>query len=274
MKSAAFDYVKPRGLGEAMASLSEREGDAKLMSGGCSLGPMLNLRLARPALIVDVRGLAEMRRVQRTKDGLVIGAGWTHAEIEDGVLPDITRGLLPRVARGIAYRAVRNRGTIGGSLAHADPAADWITTLTALDAKLSITSSSATRQSDVLSFMIAAYTTDLADDEVLTAIEIAALSDAARWGYNKVCRKTGEFAHAIGAVVIDPSRKVSRVVCGAVEAPPILLPKTADALLTQGVDDAVAVSRDEVDETLSAHGEVFRQLHRTAVERALIEASR
>lgn len=273
MKAAAFDYLKPQHLKEATASLSERDGDAKVMSGGCSLGPMLNLRLARPGLIVDLRGLSEMRRVQRTKDGLLVGAAWTHAEIEDGALPDITRGFLPRVAHGIAYRAVRNRGTIGGSLAHADPAADWITTLTALDAQLLISSSTSTRRSDVLSFMIAAYTTDLADDEVLTAIEIPALSETARWSYNKICRKTGEFAHAIGAVVVDPPRKVSRVVCGAIEAPPILLPKTAEALLAHGVTEAVAASRDEVDEILSAHGEVFRQLHRTAVERALLEAS-
>ena len=273
MKAAAFDYVKPGQLKKVMASLSEREGDAKVMSGGCSLGPMLNLRLARPSLIVDVRGLSEMRRVHRTKDGLIIGAGWTHAEIEDGALPDIARGFLPRVAHGIAYRAVRNRGTIGGSLAHADPAADWITSLTALDAKLLIDRATSSRRSGIPSFMIAAYTTDLADDEVLTAIEIPVLSEAARWGYNKVCRKTGEFAHAIGAVVIDPPRKVCRVVCGAIEAPPVLLPKTADALLTRGVAEAVAASRDEVDNLLSAHGEVFRQLHRTAVERALIEAS-
>lgn len=274
MKAAAFDYLKPSRLKEAIANLSMAERDAKVMSGGCSLGPMLNLRLARPDLIIDVRGLAELRRVQRTKSGLVIGAGWTHAEIEDGVLPDVTRGLLPHVARGIAYRAVRNRGTIGGSLAHADPAADWITTLMALDAQLLIDGPTSMRRSVIPSFMIAAYTTDLANDEVLTAIEIPSLSATARWGFNKVCRKTGEFAHAIGAVVIDTTREVSRVVCGAIEAPPIFLPKTADALLTHGVAEAVSISRDEVDDLLSAQGEVFRQSHRTAIERALHEASR
>ena len=97
--------------------------------------PMLNLRLVRPERVVDVRRLAELQRVRDDGDGLIYGAAVTHAAIEDGRVPDATPGWLPAVARGIAYRAVRNRGTIGGSLVHADPAADWVSALTALGAE-------------------------------------------------------------------------------------------------------------------------------------------
>ena len=97
----------------------------KILAGGQSLGPMLNLRLAQPDLLVDITRIPELKRVEETDDSLSIGACVTHADIEDGRVPDVTGGALRDVARGIAYRAVRNRGTIGGSLAHADPSADW-----------------------------------------------------------------------------------------------------------------------------------------------------
>jgi aerobic carbon-monoxide dehydrogenase medium subunit len=125
MKPAPLDYVRPRSLEEAVAVLSDDSANAKIFAGGQSLGPMLNLRLARPGRLVDIRHLSELRAVHADSKFFSIGSTLTHAEIEDGAIEDFTRGLLPFVARGIAYRAVRNRGTIGGSLAHADPAADW-----------------------------------------------------------------------------------------------------------------------------------------------------
>ena len=110
--------------------------DARLLAGGQSLGPMLNLRLARPTRLIDIKRTPGLRALEADPRRLRLGACWTHAEIEDGTIEDPTNGLLPHVARGIAYRAVRNRGTIGGSLAHADPAADWLTTLAALGAAI------------------------------------------------------------------------------------------------------------------------------------------
>jgi carbon-monoxide dehydrogenase medium subunit len=126
MKPAPFDYARPSSLADAIALLASDELSLKLLAGGQSLGPMLNLRLVQPDLLVDITAVPELRRAEADGDGVLIGACVTHADIEDGRVPDPTEGVLPAVARGIAYRAVRNRGTIGGSLAHADPAADWI----------------------------------------------------------------------------------------------------------------------------------------------------
>ena len=133
MKPAPFDYARPSTLSDAIALLRS-EGSVKLLAGGQSLGPMLNLRLVQPDLLVDIAAVPELLRIETEGDGLLIGACVTHADIEDGRVPDPTGGALPAVAGAIAYRAVRNRGTIGGSLAHADPAADWPLALAALGA--------------------------------------------------------------------------------------------------------------------------------------------
>ena len=126
MKAAAFAYVRAQSVAHAVELLAADPDNTRVLAGGQSLGPMLNLRLARPATLMDIKRVASLRSLEADDRMMRIGACWTHAEIEDGVVEDPTRGLLPSVARGIAYRAVRNRGTIGGSLAHADPAADWV----------------------------------------------------------------------------------------------------------------------------------------------------
>jgi carbon-monoxide dehydrogenase medium subunit len=137
MKPARFEYVRPSTLAQAVGALAGAA-DARVMAGNQSLGPMLNLRIARPTLVVDISRLSELRRVETDDTGITIGACVTHSAIEDGEAPDAANGLMRRVAGGIAYRAVRNRGTIGGSLAHADPAADWPPVLMALDAEVNI----------------------------------------------------------------------------------------------------------------------------------------
>src|SRR6202795_4508991 len=136
MKAAAFAYDRPSDLSKALALTARTNRSSKIIAGGQSLGPMLNLRLVQPDLIIDIAGLGELRQAERRDDELVIGACITHGDIEDGRIPDVTRGAMQRVAAAIAYRAVRNRGTIGGSLSHADPAADWISTTAALGATL------------------------------------------------------------------------------------------------------------------------------------------
>ncbi len=120
--------------------MAKTDGMTKIIAGGQSLGPMLNLRLVEPDLIIDISGLSELKQAERSGDELVIGACVTHGDIEDGRIPDVTRGAMQRVAGAIAYRAVRNRGTIGGSLSHADPAADWVSALSALGAKVTLRS--------------------------------------------------------------------------------------------------------------------------------------
>ena len=133
MKAAAFEHARPASVAEAISLLAGEAG-ARVLAGGQSLGPMLNLRLAQPRLLVQVNRLPELNGVAADADAVTIGACVTHAAIADGLVPDIGGGVLAQVAETIAYRAVRNRGTIGGSLCHADPAADWVTVLMALDA--------------------------------------------------------------------------------------------------------------------------------------------
>ena len=129
MKAATYDYAKPLACDEAIALISPTDGMGKFVAGSQSLGPMMNLRLAQPEMLVDLRDIAALRACRIEGDNVTLGACITHSEIEDGKVDTGTRGLMEYVARGIAYRAVRNRGTLGGSLAHADPAADWINTI-------------------------------------------------------------------------------------------------------------------------------------------------
>jgi aerobic carbon-monoxide dehydrogenase medium subunit len=223
MKPAPFDYRRPRDLPEALLLLADAKPSTKIIAGGQSLGPMLNLRLVEPELIVDISALAELKQVGYRGDELVLGACITHADIEDGRVPDVTRGAMQKVAANIAYRAVRNRGTLGGSLGHADPAADWISALAALGARLTLRSSTGTRFIDMDNFVVAALEPALRPGEIIETIHVPAMPVSARWGYVKACRKAGEYAHAIGAVLIDPGAGVARLVIGAIEAAPIII---------------------------------------------------
>jgi carbon-monoxide dehydrogenase medium subunit len=216
MKAAAFDLVRPTDLADAAALLA-RPG-ASVLAGGQSLGPMLNLRLARPALLVPITHLTTLREVTETVSSVTIGACVTHAAIADGGVPDIGLNVLARVAEGIAYRAVRTRGTIGGSLCHADPAADWVTVLTALGADALTTGN---RSIPLRDFIRGAFRTALQPGELLRAIRIPRLSATARWGYVKACRKPGEFAHAMAAVLADTG--MIRAVIGATGGAPTVL---------------------------------------------------
>jgi len=223
MKPVAFHYERPSSLREAGALLATAGVFAKAIAGSQSLGPMLNLRLAQPDVLVDVTGIPEMTSVHDAGGAVEIGACVTHADIEDGRVEDPSNGLMPTVAGGIAYRAVRNRGTIGGSLAHADPAADWLSVLPLLDAELIIEGPGGTRTLAAGDLMISSFTTALAADELIRAVRVPKLSAAARWGFCKFNQKAGEFAHAIGAVLHDPERNIFRAVIGAIEAPPIVV---------------------------------------------------
>jgi aerobic carbon-monoxide dehydrogenase medium subunit len=275
MKAAPFAYERPSSLDAAVALMAEAKGSAKIIAGGQSLGPMLNLRLVQPDLMIDISGLGELKHAERDGDELVIGACVTHADIEDGRIPDVTRQAMRRVASGIAYRAVRNRGTIGGSLSHADPAADWVSALPALSARVRLRNPRGHRDLAIEDFVTGALESALQADELVEAVHVPVMRTSARWGYVKACRKPGEFAHAIAAVLIDPETGSGRVVIGAIEAPPIVLadasplfggkitgnfkqeftPGAADALLTRaGITNAVdrrihvAILRRAIDE--------------------------
>ena len=216
MKAAAFDYVRPQSLAEAISILATTDRDAQVMAGGQSLVAMMNLRVASPDLIVDIERLDELRVASDDADTVWLGACVTHAAIEDGRVPDPSRGLMPHVASNLAYRAVRTRGTIGGSLALSDPAADWLTVMAALDAQVLLRGPGGQRGVAALGFTTGVYETVRGRDEIIEGVRIPKLSADASWGFCKFCRKSGEFAHSIAAVVRDPARNYARAMLGAV----------------------------------------------------------
>ena len=202
-----------------------------------------------------------------------IGATLTHAELEDGAIEDFSRGLLRFVARGIAYRAVRNRGTVGGSLAHADPAADWVSTMAAIDATIVIRGQAGERRVPAEQFLVGAFTTELSATELLAAVELPRLSAAARWGYYKICRKTGEFAKAIGVAIQDPQIGLFRVLAGSTEGRPVLLARSAETLANRGPEHAARDAREEIEEALPHLASGHRQQLAVAVQRSLQQMS-
>jgi len=277
MKAARFEYECPTDTAAAIALAARSDLMVKFIAGGQSLGPMLNLRLAQPDVLVDLTGIAELTQVEETADSLSIGACVTHADIEDGRVPDLAGGVLRSVARGIAYRAVRNRGTIGGSIAHADPSADWISCLAALGASVVVRGASGRRSVPIEEFMLGVFETTLLSGELVEAVTVPRLSNQAKWGFYKVCRKTGEFANAIGAVLFDPARSVCRAVIGATESRPVVF---ADAReLFRGRPEAgLSTSFDQqpAREALAAAGvtdAIGQQIHLVALRRAIEQAS-
>jgi carbon-monoxide dehydrogenase medium subunit len=276
MKPAPFTYERPRDVASALAAMAG-DGVVKIIAGGQSLGPMLNLRLVAPDTIVDITGLDELKHAEVSGDELVIGACVTHADIEDGRIPDVTRGAMQHVAAAIAYRAVRNRGTLGGSLSHADPSADWVSALSALGATLSLRSTTGTRRIAMKDFVLGALESALAPGELLEAVRVPAMSPSARWGYVKACRKTGEFAHAIGAVLIDPDAGTARIVIGAVEAAPIIVDDAAELFGGRIAHDFAARFDPRVaDALLSRAGlgdAADRHIHVAVLRKAIVEAA-
>jgi carbon-monoxide dehydrogenase medium subunit len=267
VKAASFDYVRPRDVGEALNALGG--GDAKPIAGGQSLGPMLNLRLARPKLLVDVSRIASLREITDEGDAWRIGACVTHAELEDRPLAGGEP--LASVARVVAYRAVRNRGTVGGSLAHADPAADWPLVLAALDATVRVIGPSGKREIKADQFMTGPFTTQLRDEEIVESIRVPKLGGGARWGYYKFCRKTGEFPEAAAALLLDPERRVARLFAGALDRPPQPLDTVARAVAQEGSVHQEGVSA-ALARVASGLGPAARKLRATAVLRAIAAA--
>lgn len=277
MKPARFAFERPRDLAALLDRLAEAEGSVKLVAGAQSLGPMLNLRLVEPDLVLDITGIPELRQASLEGDTLVLGACVTHSDIEDGRVPDVTGGAMARVASAIAYRSVRNRGTIGGSLVHADPAADWVTSLIALGAEVEIASKGGRRRLRLEVFVVGALDVALEPGEVLLAVRIPALGPDTAWGYAKHCAKIGEFAHAIGAVRIDAGLGSGRAVIGAIERAPLVF-ADARALFGGriGADFADRFDPGAADAALRAAGmadAVDRHVHVTVLARAVAQAA-
>lgn len=278
MKPAPFEYRRAKSVDEAIEFVAQQSGFAKFIAGGQTLGPMINLRLVQPDLLVDISCLDELRGATEKDGSLIVGAGTPHAAFEDGNIPDTTNGLLRRVAGDIAYRAVRNRGTIGGSIAHADPAAEWPTLLMALNAHVHVRSRIGRRSLPMDELLLGPMTTALGADELIESIQIPRLSRSARWGFTKRCRKVGEFAYALTAVISDRERGVTAAVIGATGGVPVRLRSTSALIAGEkawkcGLESCI---RTQYDADIDAAGLEFddysRHVHGFALILAIKEA--
>ena len=273
MKAAAFAYRRVNSLSSGLVQVASAGDTVKVMAGSQSLGPMLNLRLARPGTLIDISGMEELRTVSVEDDTLRLGAGLTHAEIEDGVHEAIATHPWRRIAAQIAYRGIRNRGTRGGSLAHADPAADWILAAWTFGAQLEIASRQATRRVAIEDFMTGAYSTVLKSDEILVAVILPRFVAATRWGYYKFCRKPGEFALASCAAVFGPDPASARVVIGAQDGVPRTLDTLATRIAREGIAGATPAAIDEaLAEVIPGKDAIDRKFFASVVRRCLEQA--
>jgi carbon-monoxide dehydrogenase medium subunit len=246
MKSAPFEYIRPKSVAEASVALGRRGATTAAIAGGQSLMPMLALRVALIDLVVDISRLEDLKLVTETLDSLWIGALTTHAAIEDGKVPDIFNGLLRRVAGQISYRAVRNHGTIGGSVALADPAADWPCCLIALDAHVRIAGRSGVRVERVADFIQDTYATTLTTGDIIVGFDIPAPKAPLRWGFAKVARKSGAFAHSIAIATAQGKNGPISVVLGAAGPRPRPMTATSNQLA------AAASSEEQVRAAIAA----------------------
>ena len=205
MKPAAFDYFRPESVAEAARLLAEHGSDAKLLAGGQSLVPLMNFRMLRPSALVDINRLTELDFVEAHDGGLRIGALTRHHTLE---MSPLVRERLPVLAEAmahVAHLAIRNRGTIGGSLAHADPAAELPMIALLLDAVIHTRSAAGERRHNARDFFLAPLATALADDEIVTEIVIAAPPPQTGWAFEEVALRHGDFAIAAAAATLGLS---------------------------------------------------------------------
>lgn len=194
MKAPDFDYVKPDSLDQVHALLEEYGDDARILAGGQSLLSTLNLRLSEPRLLIDIGGLAPLRGIALAGDTIRIGALTRHSEIEDSPLLAQHAPLMAMAAPHIGHKAIRNRGTLGGSIAHADPSAEWPACMVALDASIVLLGKKGERRVKADEFFRDLYSTALAPGEIVTACEIQPSSTAMRYGFGELARRRGDFA--------------------------------------------------------------------------------
>ena len=273
MKAAIFDYVVPKTVAEASTLLASGGAATAAIAGGQSLLPMLNLRVALPDLLVDIGRLQELKEVTATSTNIRIGALTTHAAIEDGKLPEALGGLMQKVASKISYRAVRNHGTIGGSVALADPASDWPGCLMALGAHVRISGLKGTRSQPISEFVLGQYSTSLACDEIILGFDIPRPDAALRWGFFKVVRKSGAFANSIAFAVAHGRGGPASVVLAAAADRPCLLPKVAERIEAgDGAEDALQRAiADDVAALVPQDDGYLMRLHVSTVLRAVRE---
>jgi len=284
MKPAAFDYVIADSIDMAVASLADGGGDAKIIAGGQSLVPMLNFRLLRPSVLIDINRIGDLAFIEEAGKKICVGALTRHYQIETS--PVIARHLpvLASAMTHVAHLAIRNRGTIGGSLSHADPAAELPMMALLLDAELHIASASGKRTLAASDFFVGALTVDLARDDIVTEIVLPKLPPKTGWGFEEVARRSGDFALAAAAATLTLSAGVisqARIALTGVGATPVRAAEAEALLVGQALEpglidriiDAVRAAI-EPDTDLHASSDYRRHLGGVLAGRAVSAAWR
>jgi aerobic carbon-monoxide dehydrogenase medium subunit len=244
LKAPAFAYVRVRSLDEALSLLGEHGEDAKIIAGGQSLVPALNLRLLAPSLLIDIGGLDELKGIAVTGETVRIGAMTRHVDLERS--PEIAAyaPLLKSAVAHVAHPAIRNRGTIGGNLAHADPASELPACALALEASLIIATATGERSVPAADFFTGVYETALSPTEILTAVELPAARSDERFAFTELARRSGDYALvglAAKAVVGEGVFSDLRLAYFAVGAKPTLAVRAATHMIGQPVTDATVL---------------------------------
>jgi carbon-monoxide dehydrogenase medium subunit len=284
MKLPPFDYACPTTLPEAVELLAAHDGDAKALAGGQSLMPMLAFRLAHPTLLVDLRKLADLRGIRISAGGVALGAMVRWRDIEDDERLDTAHPLLKAAIAHVAHYQIRNRGTVGGSIAHADPAAEMPGIAMTCDAEIAVVGKAGARVIQAVDFFQGALTTALTPDEIVVEVRLPSWPAARRWGFQEFARRRGDFAMAAAAVFYDQdaSGKARNAHVGAIGVGdrPLRLTAAEDVLNGRAIDEATiaqaeAAASAAVDpqDDIHASAAYRRALIGTMVERALKRAA-
>ena len=240
MKPPLFAYECPTEVADAVALLAAHGADARPLAGGQSLVPLLNFRLARPAVLVDLNRIAALGRIAVEDGTLCIGAMARQAAVEADSAVARCWPLLTEVIGHIAHPQIRNRGTVGGSLAHNDPAAELPAVMLALDAEMTVQSPAGVRTVQAVDFFTGTMETALAPDELLIEIRVPALPEGTGWSFQEVARRQGDFALVAVAVLLRPSSSASgidaRVVVTGTGDGPARMREAEAVLAEQGTD--------------------------------------
>ena len=249
----SFDYYAPASVSEAVSMLTRFGDDAKILAGGHSLLPMMKLRFAQPATLIDLNRIPALRGISDEGGMIRIGAMTTESALIDSVLLQQKIPLLPIAAKQIADPQVRNRGTIGGDIAHGDPANDHPAIAMALDATFVLQGPAGERRVQAVDFFLGTYMTDMAADEILTAILVAPFAANTGYAYHKLKRKTGDWATAAAAVVLQME-------AGVVSMARIGLTNVAQTALRAYDAEAALIGKPLNEATLEAVAQIVRGL--------------
>jgi len=240
MIPAKFDYIKVGSVSEAINMLEKHGDEAKILAGGHSLIPAMKLRLSRPEMLIDISGISGMDNISEDGDEIVVGASCTHSAIVNSELVHSQLNILAQTAKCIGDIQVRNRGTIGGSLAHADPASDYPATILACDAKIEVEGKSGKRTIDASDFFLGLFWTALAEDELITAIRFPKIFNGS---YHKFFQSASRFA-VVGVAAVKEGDSVKIGVTGVSGTP---YRATAVENAYDGTGSAAAHAVDDID---------------------------